>query len=135
MAASLLTAITIHQWLRMSQARVTVSLFFFPPPQTPLTRTTVWLDSALWEQLSVFLVLSDRGRRRFRKLKRASRLKLFLMLEVERLLLVLVVVALSKSPSAPSARSPTTQEKVSKCFVKSNIISLFYLQSTRNVLG
>lgn len=78
-------------------------------PQTPLTNTTVWLAAAFWEQLSVFLALSERGRRRFRKLKRASRLKLFLVLEVELLLLLLEGGALSRSPSAPSARSPLSR--------------------------
>lgn len=53
----------------------------------------------------MFLVLSARGRRRFRKLKRVSRLKLFLVLDVT-LLLLLVAGALSRFPSAPSARSP-----------------------------
>lgn len=52
----------------------------------------------------MFLALAARGRRRFRKLKRASRLKLFLVLVVE--LLLLLAGALSRSPSAPSARSP-----------------------------
>lgn len=55
----------------------------------------------------MFLALSVRGRRRFRKLKRASRLKLFLVLEVE--LLLLEAGALSRSPSAPSARSPLSR--------------------------
>lgn len=83
-------------------------------PQTPLTKTTVCPASAFWEQ-PVFLAVSGRGRRRFRKLKRASRLKLFLVLEVELLLLLVVVVvvvaagALSRSPSAPSARSPLSR--------------------------
>lgn len=81
-------------------------------PQTPLTRTTVCPAGAFGEQLSVVLALSARGRRRFRKLKRASRLKLFLVLGVALLLLV-VAGALSRSPSAPSARSPAAQEKVS----------------------
>lgn len=75
-------------------------------PQTPLTKST-----AFWEQLSVFLSL--RWRRRFRKLKRASRLKLFLVLAAELLLLLVVETlgALSRFPSAPSARSPAEQEK------------------------
>lgn len=59
----------------------------------------------------MFLALAARGRRRFRKLKRASRLKLFLVLDVELMLLLVaaVVGALSKSPSAPSARSPLSR--------------------------
>lgn len=82
-------------------------------------------DSTFWEQLSVFFVLSGRGRLRFRKLKRASRLKVFftaglevvLVVEVALLLLLLrfmllVAGELSRSPSAPSARSPAAAENV-----------------------
>ncbi len=112
---------TVYQrvQVRMSPGRVriplTSSLF---GPQTPLTKTTVCPAAAFWEQLSVFLALPVRGRRRFRKLKRASRLKLLLVLEVELLLLV-GAGALSSSPSAPSARSPAAQEKVSGyCFIQ-----------------
>lgn len=76
----------------------------FLADQTPFIRTAaVWpVLSVFWEQLSVVLALSVRGRRRFRKLKRASRLKVFLVLEAELLLLG----TLSECPSAPSARSP-----------------------------
>lgn len=66
------------------------------------TRTTVWPGSAFWEQLAA------RGRRRFRKLKWASRLKLFLLLP----LLLLLGAALSRSSSAPSARSPAARRWV-----------------------
>lgn len=102
-------------WFKMSQGRVkllsTHSLFVL---HTPLTRTTVCPGSGFWERLSVFLVLSARGRRRFRKLKRASRLKLFLVLDVKLMLLLppLLVGALSRFPSEPSARSPEAKEEV-----------------------
>lgn len=113
MAASLQTAHT-----NLSQGRVkllsTHSLFVL---HTPLTRTTVCPGSGFWERLSVFLVLSARGRRRFRKLKRASRLKLFLVLDVKLMLLLpLLVGALSRFPSEPSARSPEAKVNM-KCFV------------------
>lgn len=89
------------------QSRNPSSVFSFCP-QTPLTSTTVCPASAFGEQLSVVLALLALGRRRFRKLKRASRLKLFLVLEAERLLLA-AAGALSRSPSAPSARSPLSR--------------------------
>lgn len=73
--------------------------------RTHWTRTAVC--PAFCEQLSVFWPRSTRGRRRFRKLKRASRLKL--LLEAE---LLLVGGALSRPPSAPSARSPAHRRAV-----------------------
>lgn len=78
-------------------------------PQTPFTNTTASPASLL----SAFL-LSVRWRRRLRKLKRDSRLKLFLALAAEMLFMLLLLAAftagaLSRSPSAPSARSPLSR--------------------------
>ena len=121
---------TVHRRVWVSRGRVRVPLTSPSngslSPQTPLTRTPLGVGpaaSAFWLQLSIFLALSARGRRRLRKLKRASRLKAFLQVELEPPLLPLLLLvaevaeavetaagavagALSRSPSAPSARSP-----------------------------
>lgn len=102
----------VWRWSAVVAYKQFFSEFF---PQTPFTNAVAAavLPASLF---SVFL-LSTRWRRRLRKLKRDSRLKLFLVLALAAALMFMLLLAaftageLSRSPSAPSARSPGKKKR------------------------